>query len=183
MKKTMILIIKLLLGAGLLFGLYVIGAILYAQLTDYKPAPEETAEVLVPEVKLPELNKDTLVFYDWNIGYCGLGKESDFFYDGGKMVRPTKELSEKNFKGFIKTISKWKADADFIHLQEIDRNSKRSYGKEQFQEAFNTLGNFKAVFGKKLRCKVCTDSISGTYGKNARRNWYILQISGCRNAN
>ena len=56
MKKTMILIIKLLLGAGLLFGLYVIGAILYAQLTDYKPAPEETAEVLEPEVKLPELN-------------------------------------------------------------------------------------------------------------------------------
>jgi hypothetical protein len=69
----------MLLGAGLLFGLYVLGAILYAQLTDYKPQPEEEAEVLVPETALPALEKDTLVFYDWNIGYCGLGKESDFF--------------------------------------------------------------------------------------------------------
>ena len=57
MKKTMILIIKMLLGAGLLFGLYVIGAILYAQLTDYKPKPEEDAEVLMPKDKLKEIDK------------------------------------------------------------------------------------------------------------------------------
>ena len=153
MKKTMILVLKIILGAGILFGLYVVGAILYAQLTDYKPKPEEQAEVLIPKEKLPEINKDTFVFYDWNIGYCGLGKESDFFYDGGKMVRPTKVLSEKNFNGFIETISKWKTDADFINIQEIDRNSKRSYQIEQFQKAFETLGNFKAVFGKNYDVK------------------------------
>ena len=115
MKKTMILLIKIIIGIGILFGLYVIGAILYAQFTDYKPKPEEEAEVLIPKEKLTAIDKDTLVFYDWNIGYCGLGKESDFFYDGGKMVRPTQALSEKNFKGFIETISKWKQDADFIN--------------------------------------------------------------------
>lgn len=153
MKKTMILVIKIILGAGILFGLYIVGAILYAQVTDYKPKSEEQAEVLIPKEKLPEINKDTLVFYDWNIGYCGLGKESDFFYDGGKMVRPTKALSEKNFNGFIETISKWKSDADFINIQEIDKSSKRSYKIDQFQKAFETLGNFKAVFGKNYDVK------------------------------
>jgi endonuclease/exonuclease/phosphatase family metal-dependent hydrolase len=148
MKKTMILLIKIILGIVLLFGIYVLGMILYAQFTDYKPKAEEEAEVLLPEMQLPELEKDTLIFYNWNIGYCGLGRESDFFYDGGKMVRPTKALSQKNFKGFIETLKGWKADADFIHIQEIDRNSKRSYHTEQFQQAFETLEHFKAVFGK-----------------------------------
>lgn len=165
MKKKMILLIKIILGAGILFGLYVIGAILYAQITDYKPNPEEETEVLIPKEKLSDIDKDTLVFYDWNIGYCGLGKESDFFYDGGKMVRPTKELSEKNLNGFIETITKWKADADFINIQEIDRDSKRSYHVDQFQKAFDVLGNYKAVFGKNYDVKFVVMPLSSPMGK------------------
>ena len=153
MKKKMILLIKIIVGAGLLFGLYVIGAILYAQFTDYKPAPEEQAIVLQPKIELPTLNKDTLIFYDWNIGYCGLGKESDFFYDGGKMVRPTEALSEKNLNGFIQTLEQWKSDADFIYIQEIDRDSKRSYHIDQFQKAVDALGNFEGAFGKNYDVK------------------------------
>lgn len=161
----MILIIKVILGVALLFGCYVLGMILYAQFTDYKPKAEEAAEVLVPDDALPELTKDTLVFYDWNIGYCGLGKESDFFYDGGKMVRPTKALSLKNFNGFIETIKKWKDDADFIHIQEIDRNSKRSYKIDQFKQAFETLENFKAVFGKNYDVKYVPIPFTEPMGK------------------
>ncbi len=165
MKKAMILLLKIILTIGVLFGLYVVGAILYAQITDYKPKPEEDAEVLIPTVKLPNIDKDTLVFYDWNIGYCGLGKESDFFYDGGKMVRPTKEISEKNFNGFIETITKWKADADFINIQEIDKDSKRSYHINQFQKAFDVLGNYKAVFGKNYDVKYIPIPFTEPMGK------------------
>ncbi|MDB5226967.1 MAG: endonuclease/exonuclease/phosphatase, partial [Bacteroidota bacterium] len=153
MKKTMILLVKVILGLGILFGLYVLATILYAQFTDYKPKAEEQAEVLTPSEKLPALEKDTLIFYDWNIGYCGLGKESNFFYDGGKMVRPSKELSEKNLNGFIETLQRWKADADFINIQEIDKDSKRSYHINQLQKAFEALGNYKAVFGKNFDVK------------------------------
>lgn len=144
----MILLIKILLGCVLLFGLYVVVTILYAQITNYKPQPEELAEVLTPKETLPLLKKDTLVFYDWNIGYCGLGKESDFFYDGGKMVRPAKTISEKNLQGVLKTLNGWKSDADFILLQEVDKNSKRSYHINQFKGAFEKLENYKAAFGK-----------------------------------
>lgn len=161
----MILLIKIILGAALLFGVYVIGAILFAQFTDYKPKPEETAEVLSPKEPMSLLDKDTLVFYDWNIGYCGLGKESDFFYDGGKMVRPSKELSDKNFNGFLETIRNWKADADFISIQEIDRDSKRSYHVDQFQKAFDELGNFKAVFGKNYDVKFVVMPFAEPMGK------------------
>jgi endonuclease/exonuclease/phosphatase family metal-dependent hydrolase len=153
MKKTMILLIKMLLALAILFGLYVIGAILYAQFTNYTPQQEEPAEVLNPAEKLPKLEKDTLVFYDWNIGYCGLGKESDFFYDGGKMVRPSKEISEKNLQGVLKTVQEWKNDADFINLQEVDQDSKRSYHVNQFQKIAETLGNYKAVYGKNYDVK------------------------------
>ena len=99
----MIIAIKLMVGVAVLFGLYVLMVILYAQFTDYKPKAVEAAEVLTPKEQLPMLLKDTLVFYDWNIGYCGLGKESDFFYDGGKMVRPSQQISEKNLNGFLET--------------------------------------------------------------------------------
>src|SRR4051812_14312929 len=165
MKKTMILLIKLILGLGILFGLYVVATIAYAQLTDYKPKPEEDADVLSPKEELPLLEKDTLVFYDWNIGYCGLGKESDFFYDGGKMVRPSKELAEKNFKGFIETISTWKQDADFINIQEIDRNSKRSYYVDQYVEAFRALGDYKAAFAKNYDVKYVVMPFAEPMGK------------------
>ena len=161
----MILLVKLMLGLGILFGLYVIIAILFAQIVDYKPKPEEEAVVFSPKENLPSLEKDTLVFYDWNIGYCGLGKESNFFYDGGKMVRPTKELSEKNFNGFIETIKKWKQDADFINIQEIDRDSKRSYHVDQFQKAFDALENYKASFGKNYDVKYVPIPFTEPMGK------------------
>jgi len=161
----MIILIKVVLTVALLFGLYVIGAISYAQLTDYKPKPEEETAVLFPEGALPLLEKDTLVFYDWNIGYCGLGKESDFFYDGGKMVRPSRMLSDKNLRGFLETLQNWKADADFISIQEIDRDSKRSYHVDQFQKAFDELGNFKAVFGKNYDVKFVVMPFTEPMGK------------------
>lgn len=165
MKRTMLLVLKLILGAALLFGLYIIGAILYAQLTDYKPKPEEPAEVLKPDITLPPLDKDTLVFYDWNIGYCGLGKESDFFYDGGKMVRPSEALCQKNLDGFIKTMKEWSKDADFINIQEIDRDSRRSYHHDQLQEVFHALGNYQAAFAKNYDVKYVLMPLTEPMGK------------------
>ncbi len=161
----MLLFLKIILAILILSAVYLIGVIIYAQFNDYKPKAEEETQALEPKNKLPDLDKDTLIFYDWNIGYCGLGKESDFFYDGGKMVRPSKELSEKNFNGFIETIKKWKADADFINIQEIDRDSKRSYHIDQFQKAFETLENFKAVFGKNYDVKYVPKPFTEPMGK------------------
>lgn len=147
MKERFMLILKLLLLFVIVFGSYLILTILYAYITDYKPKAEELAEVLKADEEIP-LNKDSLTIYAWNIGYCGLGAESNFFYDGGEMVRSSRELVNKNFSGVKETILEWKEKkADFILLQEIDVDSRRSWGINQLQGIKNLLG-YTAVFGK-----------------------------------
>lgn len=43
---------------------------------------------------------DSVSILTWNVGYAGLGEESDFFMDGGKQVRaPSKAVVEKNMDG------------------------------------------------------------------------------------
>ena len=151
MKQRFMLILKLLLFTGILIGGYIILTILYAVATDYKPKTEEKAEVFNATKKI-SLDKDTLTFYSWNIGYCGLGAESDFFYDGGKMVRAGRELVNKNFSGVKETILEWKQDADFILLQEVDVDSRRSWGTNQLLGIKNLL-DFTAVFGKNYQVR------------------------------
>lgn len=144
------LILKILIGAGVLFGLYVLGAILYAQFTDYKPEEITPAESILASDDATNPLSDTLSVYIWNVGYSGLGKESDFFYDGGKMVRSPEEYVKKNFAGIQKNIEEMK-DADFILLQEVDFDSKRSYHIRQVEllsKQMQSLGFGNAWFAK-----------------------------------
>lgn len=137
------MIIKLILVFALLFGLYVVGVILYATITDFKP-PRTIPVELVGQTT-PGQPGDTLVFYNWNIGYGGLGAEADFFYDGGKMVRSPKKWVKQYTEGIIKTVSGW-TDADIIFLQEVDKRSKRSYGMNQVAAAQHALEGYAAAF-------------------------------------
>lgn len=62
---------------------------------------------------------DDVSILTWNVGYAGLGEESDFFMDGGKQVRaPSKAVVEKNMDGIVSTVEA--LDADFTFLQEIE---------------------------------------------------------------
>ncbi|MCR4676580.1 MAG: endonuclease/exonuclease/phosphatase family protein, partial [Sphaerochaetaceae bacterium] len=62
----------------------------------------------------------------WNIGYAGLGKEMDFFMDGGKTGRPqSREVVEGYLKGIGETIDKY--NPDLVLLQEVDSSSSRTY--------------------------------------------------------
>lgn len=74
---------------------------------------------------------DSVSILTWNVGYAGLGEESDFFMDGGKQVRaPSKAVVEKNIDGIVSTVKE--LDADFTFLQEIEADpSTRSYGIEE----------------------------------------------------
>ncbi|MCX7862041.1 MAG: endonuclease/exonuclease/phosphatase family protein [Bacteroidales bacterium] len=70
---------------------------------------------------------DTLKIISWNIGYGGLGEKSDFFYDGGKMVRPSKTYYDSCLNGIVQQLKKLEHDAHIFLLQEVDFYSKRSY--------------------------------------------------------
>lgn len=141
--KFVILLIKIILFLVLLVALILGGLILYATLTDFKP-DEKTAETPVNVNSKAKIEKADLSLLIWNIGFCGLGAESDFFYDGGKMVSAPKANVDKNYAGVEKFLKEQRG-IDFTLLQEVDFGSKRS----QFLEQVNLLSN---TFSDKNLC-------------------------------
>ena len=122
---------KILLALAILFGavlLCVAALFTYLTITEFRPEPVEALTAEQPLSTTPgaaPLDKDSFTVLSWNIGYCGLGKESDFFMDGGSQVHPlSQELVEKNFAGIAQEIQA--RNADFTLLQEVDADSTRS---------------------------------------------------------
>ena len=90
MKKFIKKFFKILLLLVLLVVLVIGGLVGLLSATEYKPASIETAEPVKTNASpamepLPQ--NAELKILSWNIGYAGLGAESDFFMDGGKDSR------------------------------------------------------------------------------------------------
>lgn len=131
MKKILLKIAGALL---LLPALYFVVVILTGTITNYSPQAIENISSIEEEFTIDE--SDTYTVLIWNIGYAGLGAEMDFFYDGGKKVRDSKENVETNLTniGALLEQNDW---IDFVLLQEVDHKSKRSYKGNQV-EYFNS---------------------------------------------
>lgn len=123
--KRILLALSGLLGVVLLMGA---ALLVYLTIAEYRPEPRESVSVEQGTDKLFEGNRLTVL--SWNVGYCGLGAESDFFMDGGSKVRPASQnVIETNLTGIAALLAD--ANADFLLLQEVDTDSKRSYGVEE----------------------------------------------------
>ncbi|MDR3329212.1 MAG: hypothetical protein LBS63_03765 [Prevotellaceae bacterium] len=96
-----------------------------ATIAAYRPAPQEPLRShAAPPYKSGSL-ADSFTVTSWNIGYGGLGREADFFYDGGKMVRSPRAAVENNLlhiEDFLQADG-----SNFLLLQEVDTRSRRSY--------------------------------------------------------
>ncbi len=160
MKRILTRALKITVGVGLLFGLYVLGMILYATYNDYKPEEKLTIEV---EGKNNQPMSDTLSLLNWNIGYSGLGKEVDFFYDGGKTVVSPKDIVTKDLGGIVATIATNKAD--FILLQEVDENSNRSYYIEEDKKIAEALPGYNSAFAVNYDVKFVPIPFNNPMGK------------------
>ncbi len=113
-----------------------------ATITDYKPDEVE----LISQVENTPLISDSIFsVLIWNIGYAGLSSEMDFFYDGGKKVRPDDETVKKNIQE-ISVFLKEQKEADFILLQEVDKKSKRSYSHDEVNVIESLLPNYYSDF-------------------------------------
>lgn len=118
-----------------------------AFLTEFRPAPVQDIALLSNASTVPlQISKDSsLTFFTWNIGYGGLGAETDFFYDGGKMSIAPKEWVEKYTQGIFAT-AKQNSDADFLFFQEVDRKGNRSYYIDEVAGIMASLSNVSAAF-------------------------------------
>ncbi len=139
MKKAIIRVLLVLFIPILIFGLYVLGVIMYGTFTDYQP--EETIPLTFWGNSEETIASNNFSFLIWNIGYAGLGEKEDFFYDGGEGVRPSKEHHEVYMSGVERTLGEY-AGTDFIMIQEIDTNSKRSYFNNELHRLSASLPGY-----------------------------------------
>ncbi len=137
------------LAVVVVFGLYVFWVLWHGTTTDFKPVEKTPVDVLHGELQ-DTIRDSVLTFITWNVGYGGLGAESDFFYDSGAllsrghMIRSPRNLVEKNIDGLEQFMAQTKAD--FFLLQEVDRNSKRSYFADMLDSAHSAKPDYYAGF-------------------------------------
>ena len=151
-KHPILKILKVILIVILVLILLVAGLVVFLSVTEYKPADRETITV--------SGNADTVIptgekikILSWNVGYCALGDNADFFMDGGKMVNTaTKERVEENLDAVISFIKS--ESPSLILIQEADVSSDRSHHineTESIRDAFNGYSstfayNFKVAY-------------------------------------
>ena len=136
--RPILYVLSILVGVFLLF-------LLYATIANYRPddfmvqSVEDKEDILSDSMQLNMLI--------WNIGYAGLDASMDFFYDGGERMRPSPEGVRRNMDGIRKTLDVYR-EYDFLLLQEVDKNSKRSYHINQYQELSDQFSDYSSYFGK-----------------------------------
>jgi endonuclease/exonuclease/phosphatase family metal-dependent hydrolase len=135
---------------GLLL-LSIIGFLGFLSLTGYRPSPVEILEVK-GKTGQPILNNDEFTLMSWNIGYAGLGKEMDFFYEGGRRVKPGPDEFLKYLEGVLQTIMA-NDTAGFILIQEADVNSRRSYYTDESEKLAGILKDHCFAFAKNYDCR------------------------------
>ena len=141
MKK----VFKIILGIISILVLSFVSLVGYATLSDYKPALTSLVFDNKDAQKIAGQKQFSLMI--WNIGYAGLSKDMDFFYDGGRQVRTDRKNVENNITAIENYIAQQK-DIDFFLFQEVDKNSKRSYSIDEYSKIANLFPEFYSGFGK-----------------------------------
>lgn len=147
----------------LLFGLKAIGCILliivlligilfgYLTIREYRPEAKESVEVEGTSSKTVALG-DEITLMTWNIGYGALGKEVDFFMDGGEMViTADKERVMENLSAMSTVMQN--EDPDILFLQEVDVDSDRSQEINMEEYFQNELSGYNSSYACNYRVR------------------------------
>jgi endonuclease/exonuclease/phosphatase family metal-dependent hydrolase len=121
LNRILYTLLALVASAILFFG--------WLTITDYRPKAALPAKTSgnTPVIAVTD---SIFTIKTWNIGYFGLGKDCDFFYDGGKMTRPTRTQYIEYSQNALKHLEEAEK-ADFYFFQEVDFYSRRSYYDDQ----------------------------------------------------
>jgi endonuclease/exonuclease/phosphatase family metal-dependent hydrolase len=99
---------------------------------------EVEIEAIGPVAAMQGLQGDALSVTTWNLGYAGLGAESDFSVDGGKhYLPPSRAVTAKNLDGIKRELAA--TGADIIILQEAARASLLTRGADSVGGAGEAL--------------------------------------------
>ena len=130
-KNIRITLYTILSAVALLIGFFI-----WAVFSEYRPKVVELIEKNDYTQKVP----NEFVISIWNIGYAGMNAEMDFFMDGGRQVRTTKEQTQINIRHILATLDT--LSSDFILLQEVDEWAKRSYYINEYKQIADFMSGY-----------------------------------------
>jgi endonuclease/exonuclease/phosphatase family metal-dependent hydrolase len=147
---------KLLKRIGIVLAILILLFLIFLivlTVTEFKPEDRENIDISASEeVSADAFNtQDSYKLISWNIGYCGLSNTADFFMDGGSYVR---ENTEDQVYDNLSAVSLFlsKENPDFIFLQEVDKNSMRSYGVDETAYLSASFENMDTAFATNYKC-------------------------------
>lgn len=153
--------LKFLLYLIVIVVIIVVAFFIYATIDDYKP---QEIISLSENPSAKTLSLDTISIMTWNIGYCGMDRTIDFFYDGGKQTRVSKKQTLENIHGIKKFLKKEGLKHDFVLLQEVDINAKRSYHTNQLDTFKQVFANYKSFLGINYKVSFIPVPVLKPYG-------------------
>ncbi|MEN8223913.1 MAG: endonuclease/exonuclease/phosphatase family protein [Bacteroidota bacterium] len=146
MRKYLITGLKISMAIIILIVAYFVGVLIINTAYDYKPITHKLAIAEQYNAAAVPI-KTRYSMLSWNIGYAGLGSESDFFYDGGDMVKPCRRDYDRYYQGILNKIVAFDS-LDFILLQEVDTASARSYYINQYADISQILMSYQGTYVK-----------------------------------
>ncbi len=164
MMKPILKMLAWIIGVFVFSGILIVaGFLAYSAIMEYKPPPVEPGEIT--EAGCSALDTSlSFSLITWNIGYGGLGKEMDFFYDGGTRVRPDSNYFRQSCNGILRFL-KAHDSVDFFLLQEVDIHSKRSYYLDEIDWLSDGLSGFCRVFATNYNCRFVPVPVSNPMGR------------------
>ncbi len=153
-KLIFLILVIVIIGVGCFF--------LYSTITDYKPKETESVDIFGKGKNIDSVTVFSLL--SWNIGYGALGKEMDFFYDGGKTVIPPENKYHEYLAGIKNTLSGIDT-IPFILLQEVDINSKRTSYDNQLESFALSLPTYSYSFARNYDVKYIPFPLGDPMGK------------------
>ncbi|ABI77607.1 endonuclease/exonuclease/phosphatase family protein [Hyphomonas neptunium ATCC 15444] len=153
-----------------------LGVAIFVTLND-RGIPERRVEVAEP---LPAAEAP-LKLMIWNIGYSGLGEESDFQTDGGKMLRPpSREAVEKNLAG-IQAVLREEAP-DILMMQELAAPGFLTHTVDVLSGVKDALPGYGMVFSSDIRTRLLPGPLGlrhglGTFAKVAGERTKLVRLT------
>lgn len=152
-------LVALALAAAVLIG----GLVGYLTVTEYRPAYAEKAERGTTR-STQTFSGNSLRIVTFNTGYGALGEEADFLLDGGSSVHPESEsLVVKNMLGIEELLASTRAD--ILLLQEVDTDSDRSFGYNQWKQYEYDLSDYETFFALNYSCQYVPYPLRERIGK------------------
>jgi endonuclease/exonuclease/phosphatase family metal-dependent hydrolase len=112
----------------------------------------------------------------WNLGYGGLGRESDFVADGGtSYFPPSRAVVRGNVDGIARTVAEQANGADVIIFQELARGGPVNYWRDLRGRIDETLAARNRVFFADFKTRLMPWPLAMTHGQAIYANFTLAE--------